>query len=108
MSSTDNNGNNNQGPKKTTGQYHSVKGTVVETVGNLTGSQAWVDSGKQEHVAGEAEITAAKAKGYGEGIADRAEGKLDSVTGAIKGDKQQQASGNAQQDKGIVQQNLNK
>ncbi|KAF8330441.1 uncharacterized protein EI90DRAFT_3016858 [Cantharellus anzutake] len=56
----------------------------------------------------QAEITAAKAKGYGEGIADRAEGKLDSVTGAIKGDKQQQASGNAQQDKGIVQQNLNK
>lgn len=36
-------------PSKTTGQYHSVKGTVVEAVGNLTGAQSWQQSGQQEH-----------------------------------------------------------
>lgn len=38
---------------QSTGQYHSVKGTVVETVGNLTGATSWQQSGKQEHAEGE-------------------------------------------------------
>ncbi|GJJ15304.1 hypothetical protein Clacol_009580 [Clathrus columnatus] len=85
--------NTQTGPNQTTGQYHSLKGTVVETVGNLIGSEEWQRSGKEEHAAGETEMKAAQAKDYAEGAADRVSGKIDSVTGAIKGDNTQQLSG---------------
>ncbi|KAJ7120691.1 hypothetical protein C8R43DRAFT_1136634 [Mycena crocata] len=49
-------------PDKSTGQFHSTKGTVVETVGNLTGTTSWQQSGKnnspEEHAAGGAEYKA--------------------------------------------------
>ncbi|KAH9849953.1 hypothetical protein C2E23DRAFT_838061 [Lenzites betulinus] len=95
-------------PNKTTGQYHSVKGTVVETVGNLTGAQSWQQSGKEEHAQGETEYKAAQAKGYAEGTMDRIGGKKDAVVGAVTGDRQQEVSGNIRQDKGEAQQEFNK
>ncbi|KAJ2934138.1 hypothetical protein H1R20_g2948, partial [Candolleomyces eurysporus] len=95
-------------PSKVNGQFHSVKGTVVEAIGNATGATSWVDSGKQEHAAGETEYNAAQAKAWAEGAADRLEGKKDTIVGAITGDRAQEAKGNLQHDKGEAQQELNK
>ncbi|KAF9510294.1 hypothetical protein BS47DRAFT_1348217 [Hydnum rufescens UP504] len=91
-------------PNQSTGQYHSVKGTVVEAIGNATGASSWTQSGKEEHVAGEAEVKAANAKTYAEGTLDRVEGKIASVVGAITGDEAQQVSGNVEKAKGEAKQ----
>ncbi|EGN97809.1 hypothetical protein SERLA73DRAFT_182559 [Serpula lacrymans var. lacrymans S7.3] len=98
----------NQEPSKASGQYHSLKGTVVETVGDVTGAQSWKQTGKEEHAKGEAEYNAAQAQGYAEGVSDRVGGYKDSVVGAVTGDKTQQATGNARNEKGQTQQEVNK
>ncbi|KAL1703173.1 hypothetical protein EV121DRAFT_208537 [Schizophyllum commune] len=95
-------------PSKTSGQYHSTKGNVVEAIGNATGLESWQTSGKQEHAEGEGEYNAARAKGYAEGTADRVSGKKDNIVGAVTGDSSQQAQGQARHDKGETQQEINK
>ncbi|EIW58554.1 mismatched base pair and cruciform DNA recognition protein [Trametes versicolor FP-101664 SS1] len=104
--------NTNGEPNKTTGQYHSVKGNVVETIGNLTGASTWTQSGKEEHAQGETEYKAAQAKGYAEGTMDRVGGKKDAVVGAVTGDRSHARRRlqvcNVRHDKGETQQEFNK
>ncbi|KAG1895665.1 uncharacterized protein F5891DRAFT_1130528 [Suillus fuscotomentosus] len=97
-----------QEPSKVSGQFHSVKGTAVETIGDVTGMSSWSQSGKEEHAKGEGEYNAAQAKGYVEGVSDRATGYKDSVVGAVTGDKSQQTAGNVKNEKGQTQQEINK
>jgi uncharacterized protein YjbJ (UPF0337 family) len=96
----------------------------------LTGAPSWQQSGREEHRAGEAEVQAAKAKAYAEGAADRVQGKYDAVAGAVTGDRTREMQGmhrldfllfvshliiclvfyigNARQDAGKAQQQMNK
>ncbi|KAG2038771.1 hypothetical protein BDR03DRAFT_280843 [Suillus americanus] len=97
-----------QEPSKVTGQFHSVKGTAVETIGDMAGLKSWSQSGKEEHAKGEGEYNAAQAKGYAEGVSDRVAGYKDSVVGAVTGDKAQQTTGNIKNEKGQTQQEINK
>ena len=78
---------------KTSGQYHSLKGNVVESIGDLTGAQSWSQSGKEEHAQGEGEYKAAQTQGYAEGTKDRFGGRKDAVLGAVTGDRQQETEG---------------
>ncbi|GFZ43375.1 hypothetical protein JCM24511_01095 [Saitozyma sp. JCM 24511] len=105
-------------PSKTNGQINSVLGQAKELVGSAieAGYQAvggssepssFTTTGKEQHAKGEAEIKAAEAKGYVEGLGDRISGKKDAVVGAVTGDKTQQAAGNLQHDKGEAQMKLN-
>ncbi|KAJ7660435.1 hypothetical protein B0H17DRAFT_1145051 [Mycena rosella] len=80
-------------PSKITGQYNSVKGTLVEMIGHMTGATSWQTSGRDEHMAGEAEIQAAEAEAYVQGTLDRVQGKIDAVVGAVTSDRTQQMEG---------------
>ncbi|KAJ7167074.1 hypothetical protein C8R46DRAFT_270068 [Mycena filopes] len=95
-------------PSQTSGNFHSMKGTVVESVGNVTGLDSWKTSGKEEHAAGEAETKAAQTKAYGEGLGDRVEGKFDEVTGKVMGNSSKEMSGKVQGTKGQAQMEANK
>ncbi|KAJ2928243.1 hypothetical protein H1R20_g8858, partial [Candolleomyces eurysporus] len=95
-------------PSKTSGQFHSTKGTVKESLGNVFGSTNLQQKGKTEHAAGETEYNAARAQGYAEGTGDRITGKKDQVVGAVTGDRSQEASGNLRQDKGEAKQDINR
>lgn len=95
-------------PSKVSSQLHAAKGTAVETVGGMTGSTDWQQSGKQEKVAGEAEYKAAQTQGYTQGTADRLHGTKDSVLGSVTGDTAQQAQGDVNREKGQTQQQMNK
>ncbi|KAJ6527098.1 mismatched base pair and cruciform DNA recognition protein [Mycena capillaripes] len=111
MSTNDlNNSNcaNTPEPSKATGQFHSVKGTLVEMIGHMTGATSWQKSGRDEHMAGEAEIQAAEAQAYLQGTIDRAQGKLDAVVGAVTGDRERQMEGNLRHDLGKASQEANK
>ncbi|KAF8194426.1 mismatched base pair and cruciform DNA recognition protein [Mycena galopus ATCC 62051] len=95
-------------PSKTAGQYHSVKGTLVEMIGHMTGATSWQTSGRDEHAAGEAEIQAAEAQAYFQGTLDRAQGKVDAVIGAVTGDQARQIDGNMRHDLGKANQEANR
>ncbi|KAG2008558.1 hypothetical protein CC2G_013979 [Coprinopsis cinerea AmutBmut pab1-1] len=96
------------GPSKTSGQYHSTKGSAKETLGNVFGSTNMQQKGKNEHAAGEAEYNAARAHGYAEGTQDRVLGKKDQVVGSATGDRSQQAHGDIRHGKGETQQDINR
>ncbi|KAJ7258795.1 hypothetical protein B0H12DRAFT_1109585 [Mycena haematopus] len=108
LNSNDTVGNTAPQPSKLAGQYHSVKGTLVEMVGHLTGATSWQKSGRDEHTAGEAEIQAAEAQAYVRGTLDRAQGKVDAVVGAVTGDRARQIDGNMRHDLGKASQEANK
>ncbi|KIY64016.1 hypothetical protein CYLTODRAFT_425589 [Cylindrobasidium torrendii FP15055 ss-10] len=95
-------------PSKTSGQFHSVKGDLKQSLGGAFHDHSMQAEGKQEHVAGKVEYDAARAEGYAEGTKDRVVGTKDSVLGALTGNASKQSSGNAQRNGGELRQTFNK
>ncbi|KAK0529681.1 hypothetical protein OC834_003599 [Tilletia horrida] len=90
-------------PSKVNGQINSALGSTKEAIGNLTGATSWTQAGQEQHAKGEAEIKAAQAKQYADGVSNQVQGKVDNVIGSITGDKTKQASGAAQEQAGKAQ-----
>ncbi|GJJ15356.1 hypothetical protein Clacol_009632 [Clathrus columnatus] len=95
-------------PSKKVGQFHSWKGSIIEKIGRVVGSQSWMEEGKREREAGETEYEAGRAKGYAEGIANQVAGKVGSVAGTITGDLERRESGRSQQSIGKELEEQNK
>ncbi|GAA5976388.1 hypothetical protein JCM11641_005998 [Rhodosporidiobolus odoratus] len=89
------------------GNVNSLAGTAKATVGDAIGIASLSQSGNEQRAAGNAEYKAAQVQGYAEGTADRLGGKIDRVVGAVTGDKEKEASGAAQEEKGKAQQAVN-
>ncbi|KAL0068103.1 hypothetical protein AAF712_004763 [Marasmius tenuissimus] len=93
-------------PSKRSGQLHSAKGDVKETVGGMVGAHGMQQRGQEEHARGKAEYDAARTQGLAQGTQNQVGGKKDSVVGAVTGDRTQQAAG--KQEHGHMQQNMNR
>ncbi|KAJ7031722.1 hypothetical protein C8F04DRAFT_677119 [Mycena alexandri] len=95
-------------PSQANGQMHSVKGQMVEKVGDITGADSWKTSGKKEHAEGEAEQKTAQAQTYVEGLTDRATGLVNNVMGKMTGNSTKEMSGNLQDKEGQAKMEANK
>ncbi|KAE9397587.1 mismatched base pair and cruciform DNA recognition protein [Gymnopus androsaceus JB14] len=95
------------GPDKTSGNFHSVKGTVVDTIGQAINSTEWQKAGKEEHAKGEAETKAAETEGWIQGTVDQVKGYTKNLVGAATDDKSKQVEGNVQKTSGEAQQAAN-
>lgn len=94
-------------PSKTSGNFNSIVGGLKEQVGAAVGHQGLESSGAEQKAKGDAEYKAAQVEGYVEGTKDRVGGKVDNIVGAVTGDKSKQLDGQARNEKGNAQQELN-
>ena len=100
---------------------------MEQAVGETTGLQSWETSGKKREAEGETETKQAQAQGYVEATKDRIVGAVDNMVGSVTGNTSKEVSGGclsfrtrlplltidarsgeARNEKGKVQQEVNK
>ncbi|KAH6896283.1 hypothetical protein BKA70DRAFT_1286711 [Coprinopsis sp. MPI-PUGE-AT-0042] len=82
-------------PSAVSGDFHSAKGDATKEVGKVADSSSWISSGRQEHLAGETESSAANAKSFvqrtvdqvSSSLVDTKDAALESTVGGVAGDK---------------------
>ncbi|KAK0119477.1 hypothetical protein ONS95_010924 [Cadophora gregata] len=84
MSAPTSNNNNNQA-SMLAGHAQYAKGYVEETVGNLTGSKEWQESGKKDAEAGIGEMKAANQNRTSEPAASGIGGRVEELAGKATG-----------------------
>jgi uncharacterized protein YjbJ (UPF0337 family) len=112
------------GPSKTSGKWHSIKGSFKQgvciphlvvapeltdpypQVGDAFRIRSLSRSGANEHAAGQTELGAGKIVGHAEGTKERVLGKKDQVVGAATGDFSQEQAGTFSDAKMLFQKSL--
>ncbi|DBB03107.1 hypothetical protein WJX77_004682 [Trebouxia sp. C0004] len=94
-------------PSRAGGNAKSTAGSIKENLGGLVSDQ-WAAEGKQQRVEGDAEVEAAKTKGYAEGAGDSLAGGLKKNLHKVTGNDAKQAEGEARQAKGDAKKEVNK
>ncbi|KAK3181882.1 hypothetical protein K4F52_006785 [Lecanicillium sp. MT-2017a] len=87
--------NNQNEPSLIGGHAQYAKGTVESTIGNVTGSQPWKDSGEQDKAAGQATM----ARAGDQRDSNQGYGKVEEVAGNLTGCDGMKKEGAQSQDK---------
>ncbi|KAI9053123.1 hypothetical protein LZ554_003390 [Drepanopeziza brunnea f. sp. 'monogermtubi'] len=99
--SAPNSSNNSNAASMLSGHAQYAKGYVEETVGNLTGSKEWQDSGKKDAAAGIEEMKAANAQKTSEPAASGLGGKVEEMAGKAAGCEGMEKEGALRQEKAL-------
>ncbi|KUJ06848.1 uncharacterized protein LY89DRAFT_768765 [Mollisia scopiformis] len=86
-------------PSMVTGHAQYAKGYVEETIGNVTGSKEWQESGKKDTAEGISEMKAANQARSGEPAASGIGGKIEEVAGKVAGCEGMEKEGLERQEK---------
>jgi len=94
-------------PSKVHGNLSAATGSVKENVGWAFGNRSMEANGKAENAKGNAEIEAAKAKGYAEGVVDNVSGSVKNGVGQVLGNERMRVEGEAERLKGKAEKEAN-
>jgi len=83
------------------GHAQYAKGYVEETVGNVTGSKDWQESGKKDSQSGIEEMKAASANSSSEPAASSIGGKVEQMAGKAVGCEGMEGEGQVRQEKAL-------
>jgi len=83
------------------GHAQYAKGYVEETIGNVTGSKEWQESGKKDSAEGISEMKAANEQRSGEPAASGIGGKIEEAAGKVAGCEGMEKEGLERQEKSV-------
>ncbi|KAJ3006643.1 hypothetical protein HKX48_009541 [Thoreauomyces humboldtii] len=94
-------------PSRTQGNVDQAVGTAKSTLGSLVGNRSLEAEGKAQNAHGVYEDEAKKGSNRVEALGEGLAGKVKTVVGAVTGDQEKQARGNAEINKANLKSQLN-
>ena len=94
-------------PSKVSGNLSAAAGAVKENVGYAVGNHSMEARGAADRAQGNAEVEAAKAKGYTEGVVNNVSGAVKNAAGQVVGNDRMRAEGEAERLKGKAEKEAN-
>lgn len=91
-------------PSRNTGSWDQTVGSAKESVGNFIGNENIRRQGVEQNAAGKEAEAKGQLKDLGEGVGDRAQGKLGGIGAAVVGDREEEEKWRQIHDEGKVRQ----